>query len=131
MRRHQLFGLLLGTLVLTGCSTVQSVRDTVSGWVFGDRREEVPQVRETRWVLIRNPRFQSTVAEPEYVWVEDDKIPTTLNTMLFGQKSVLAPPDVVVKYGALGERRLTDPWNVVRTRALRAASFWPAVSDRS
>ena len=100
MRRHQLFGLLLGTLVLTGCSTVQSVRDTVSGWVFGDRREEVPQVRETRWVLIRNPRFQSTVAEPEYVWVEDDKIPTTLNTMLFGQKSVLAPPDVVVKYGA-------------------------------
>ena len=96
MRRATLWGPLLGLLVLSGCGTVQSARD----WVTGTPREEVPQVKETRWVLIRNPRFEANMAEPEYVWVEDDQIPTTLNTLLFGKNSVLAPPDVVAKYGS-------------------------------
>ena len=96
MRRVTLWGPLLGLLVLSGCGTVQSARD----WVTGTPREEVPQVKETRWVLIRNPRFEANMAEPEYVWVEDDQIPTTLNTLLFGKNSVLAPPDVVAKYGS-------------------------------
>ncbi len=95
MRRLTLWGLLLGTLVLTGCSTVQGVKE----WVTG-RREETPQVKETRWVLVKNPRFEANMAEPEWIWVEDDKIPTTLNSLLFGKQSVLAPPDVVAKYGA-------------------------------
>ena len=96
MRRLTLWwGLLLGLLVLSGCGTAQKVKD----WVTGNPREEVPQVKETRWVLIRNPRFEATMAEPEYIWVEEDKIPTTLNTMLFGKQAILAPRDVVAKYG--------------------------------
>ena len=51
------------------------------------------------WVLIKNPRFGEVSSEPEYIWVEEDRIPTTVNTILFGKKSVIAPPEVVARYG--------------------------------
>jgi len=55
---------------------------------------------ETRWLLIKNPRFGDVPSEPEYVWVEEDKIPFTMKGLIFGKKSLIAPPSVVSKYGS-------------------------------
>lgn len=54
---------------------------------------------EPRWLLIKNPRFGDVPSEPEYTWVEEDKVPFTLKTLVFGKKSIIAPPEVVAKYG--------------------------------
>jgi hypothetical protein len=54
---------------------------------------------ETRWLLIKNPRFGDVPSEPEYVWVEEDKVPTTITTLLRGQSAIIAPPEIVAKYG--------------------------------
>ena len=54
---------------------------------------------ETEWVLIQNPRFRDRGNEPEYVWVERQKIPTTVNRALFGEKGVIAPPEAYAKAG--------------------------------
>src|SRR3979411_935613 len=48
---------------------------------------------ETRWLLIRNPRFGDVPSEPEYVWVEEDKTPVTLGTGVFGKSSIIAPAE--------------------------------------
>lgn len=55
---------------------------------------------ETRWLLIKNPRFGDVPSEPEYVWVEEDKVPTTLTTLVRGKGAIIAPPEIVAKYGA-------------------------------
>lgn len=55
---------------------------------------------EPRWLLIKNPRFGEVPSEPEYVWVEEDKVPFTLKTLVFGRSSIIAPPQVVAKYGS-------------------------------
>jgi hypothetical protein len=55
---------------------------------------------EPRWLLIKNPRCCDIPSEPEYTWVEEDKLPTTVKSFVFGQASLIAPPDVVAKYGA-------------------------------
>ena len=54
---------------------------------------------ETRWLLIKNPRFGDVRSEPEYIWVEEDKLPTTMTTLLRGKSAIIAPPEVVAKYG--------------------------------
>ncbi len=54
---------------------------------------------ETRWVLVKNPRFGDVASEPEYIWVEEDKIPWTFKRILFGKTALLAPPEIVAKYG--------------------------------
>jgi hypothetical protein len=54
---------------------------------------------EREWVLIRNPRFGATMAEPEYVWVDRREIPKTLTGYVFGERHVLAPPDAYAKAG--------------------------------
>jgi hypothetical protein len=54
---------------------------------------------ETRWLLIKNPRYPGVSSEPEYVWVEEDKVPTTVKTLVMGKGSLIAPPEVVAKYG--------------------------------
>ncbi len=59
------------------------------------RRETDPG---TRWVLIRNIRYSAQGSEPEYVWVREDEIPTSLTTVFFGKKAVIAPPYVVPRY---------------------------------
>lgn len=51
-----------------------------------------------RWVLVKNFRYTSDGKEPEYVWVEESKIPTSLSTVLFGKKAIIASPDVVPRY---------------------------------
>ena len=54
---------------------------------------------ETRWLLVKNPRFGDVPSEPEYMWVEEDKVPTTITTLLRGEKAIIAPPEIVARYG--------------------------------
>jgi Flagellar assembly protein T, C-terminal domain len=51
-----------------------------------------------RWVLVSNPRYDAQGSEREYTWVDEDDIPTTLTTALFGKKMVIAPPYEVPRY---------------------------------
>ena len=55
---------------------------------------------EPKWLLIKNPRCCDIASEPEYVWVEEDKVPTTVKSFIFGEATLIASPDVVAKYGA-------------------------------
>lgn len=77
-----------------GCVSVQEL--------IGFPAESAPTVSlrtaETRWVLVKNPRFGDVPSEPEYIWVEEDKIPWTLKRIVFGKASLLAPPEIVAKY---------------------------------
>jgi len=50
------------------------------------------------WVLVSNLRYTGEGSEPQYVWVPEDEIPTSLTTVLFGKKAVIAPPYVVPRY---------------------------------
>src|SRR5207302_204069 len=50
---------------------------------------------EPKWLLIRNPRCCDVASEPEYIWVEEDKVPTTVKSFVFGQSALLAPPEIV------------------------------------
>jgi hypothetical protein len=54
---------------------------------------------ETRWLLVKNPRFGDVPSEPEYIWVEQDKVPTTITTLIRGEKAIIASPEVVASYG--------------------------------
>jgi hypothetical protein len=89
-----LVGLVVAPLVLGACSTV---RDIVGLPNAGDPSQL--RSAEARWLLIRNPRFGDVPSEPEYIWVEEDKVPTTLTTLLRGQKAIIAAPEIVAKYG--------------------------------
>src|SRR5262249_61918185 len=64
---------------------------------------------ENKWLLIKNPRFGDVPSEPEYIWVEDDKVPTTMGTLIFGKDSLIAPPEIVPKYGSAPGRGRVDP----------------------
>jgi hypothetical protein len=76
------------------------------GWreYFGLAAQADPSVAirsaEPRWLLIKNPRCCDVPSEPEYIWVEEDKVPTTMKSFVFGKSSLIAPPEVVAKYGS-------------------------------
>jgi hypothetical protein len=89
-------GLAMLLLLASGCSKVREVAGLP---VQGDPSVTL-KAAETRWLLVQNPRFGDVPSEPEYVWVEEDKIPTTLKTLVRGQKSIIAPPEIVAKYGS-------------------------------
>jgi hypothetical protein len=55
---------------------------------------------EPKWLLIKNPRCCDVASEPEYIWVEEDKVPTTMKSFVFGQSTLLAPPEIVARYGS-------------------------------
>lgn len=83
--------LVLAVVVFAGCSTSADVaRTSASGY---------PARSQSGWLLVQNPRFGKAPSEPEYIWVEDDKVPTTAKTLFFGTKSIVASADVVAKYG--------------------------------
>lgn len=89
---------LLLTVVLLasfGCSTMRNVLGLPNA---GDPSVAIKPA-ETRWLLIKNPRFGDVPSEPEYVWVEEDKIPTTFTTLVRGKGAIIASPEVVTKYG--------------------------------
>ena len=79
-----------------GCSTAKSVIGVPN---TGDPSITIKSA-ETKWLLIKNPRFGDVPSEPEYVWVEEDKVPFTMKTLVFGKNSIIAPPEVVAKYGS-------------------------------
>jgi flagellar assembly FlgT-like protein len=91
--------LLAGTLVLitSGCGG--------RGWreYVGLSSPNDPSVNiraaEPKWLLIKNPRCCDVASEPEYIWVEEDKVPTTVKSFVFGQSTLLASPEIVSKYG--------------------------------
>src|SRR5499427_7500294 len=95
-----LAGLALVAVSLTACGgEIPSLRE-----IAGLPKENDPSVEikpaEPKWLLIKNPRFGDVASEPEYVWVEEDKIPTTMGTLVFGKGSLIAPPEIVAKYGS-------------------------------
>jgi hypothetical protein len=55
---------------------------------------------EPKWLLIKNPRCCDVASEPEYIWVEEDKVPTTMKSLVFGKSTLLAPPEIVARYGS-------------------------------
>ena len=78
---------LAGLLVLTvsGCAG--------RGWreYVGLPAQRDPSVSlkatEPKWLLIKNPRCCDVASEPEYIWVEEDKVPTTMKSFVFGQST--------------------------------------------
>src|SRR5262245_30465612 len=87
--------LVLATFAILGCASVKNVLGIQTA---GDPSVTIKPA-ETRWLLIKNPRFGDVPSEPEYVWVEEDKIPVTLSTLVLGQGSIIATPEIVSKYG--------------------------------
>jgi hypothetical protein len=94
--RVLLLAAALAALPLGGCVSMRELA--------GFEKASDPSVNiksaETRWLLIKNPRFGDVPSEPEYVWVEEDKVPTTVKTLVLGKGSLIAPPEVVAKYGS-------------------------------
>src|SRR3990172_8045299 len=88
--------LLASAALLSGCVSIREV--------LGLPAQNDPSVQirraEAKWLLIKNPRFGDVASEPEYIWVEEDKLPTTLKSLVFGKSSLLATPEVVAKYGS-------------------------------
>lgn len=95
MKARFLAGLLVVLVAASGCGTVRQL--------FGMASPGEPTINlksaETRWLLIKNPRFGDVRSEPEYVWVEEDKLPTTITTLVRGKSAIIAPPEIVAKYG--------------------------------
>jgi len=83
-------------VLLSGCSTIRAV---LGFPVVGDPSVTIKPA-ETRWLLVQNPRFGDIPSEPEYIWVEEDKVPTTLKTLIRGKRAILAPPEIVARYGS-------------------------------
>ena len=79
-----------------GCSTAKSVIGVPN---TGDPSVTIKSA-ETKWLLIKNPRFGDVPSEPEYVWVEEDKTPITFGTVMFGKGSIIASPEIVARYGS-------------------------------
>ena len=95
MRGGYLAGLLVVLLAVSGCNSVRQM--------FGIPSPGEPTINlksaEPRWLLIKNPRFGDVRSEPEYIWVEEDKTPTTITTLMRGQSAIIAPPEIVARYG--------------------------------
>ncbi|PYM93928.1 MAG: hypothetical protein DME04_10325 [Candidatus Rokuibacteriota bacterium] len=87
---------VVAALVSSGCSTAKQILGVQSP---GDPSVTIKPA-ETRWLLIKNPRFGEVASEPEYVWIEEDKMPITLTTLVRGQGAIIATPEIVAKYGA-------------------------------
>ena len=86
--------LLVLALSFSGCSAVKAVLGVTTG-----EPSITIKAAETRWLLIKNPRFGGIPSEPQYIWVEEDKIPFTIKGF-FSQKSIIAPPEIVARYGS-------------------------------
>jgi hypothetical protein len=82
-------------LTVAGCSTMRDI----AGMPGPGEPSVTLKSAETRWLLIMNPRFGDVASEPEYIWVEEDKVPTTLRTLFRGQSSIIAKPEIVAQYG--------------------------------
>jgi len=79
-----------------GCVSLREI----AGYPMQSDPSVTLRATEPKWLLIKNPRFGDVPSEPEYIWVEEDKVPSTLKTLVFGKGSIIAPPSVVAKYGS-------------------------------
>src|ERR1700730_7324125 len=95
------FILLAGfaAVVVTGCSSMPSPRELL-GYPGEPAPSGSPRATEAKWLLIENSRLDDAASEPAYVWVAEDKVPTTMKSLVFGKSSLLAPPNIVPKYGS-------------------------------
>lgn len=96
MKMHRVAWLLAVLLVVSGCATIRRIVGVAS---VGEPSVSIKSA-ETRWLLIKNPRYGDVRSEPEYVWVEEDKVPTTLATLFRGKSAIIAAPEIVANYGA-------------------------------
>ena len=92
--------LLGATLVFTGCTAMTNAARELLGMPALNDPSVALRAAETRWLLVKNPRFGDVPSEPEYIWVEEDKVPTTITTLIRGEKAIIASPEVVARYGA-------------------------------
>jgi hypothetical protein len=83
-------------LVVSGCVSIREL----AGYPAQNDPSVAIRPTETKWLLIKNPRFGDVPSEPEYIWVEEDKIPFTMKGLVFGKRSIIATPEVVAKYGS-------------------------------
>jgi len=94
LTRRFVWGVLI-LVLFTGCNTMRQIA--------GLPQQAEPSIdlksAETRWLLIKNPRFGDVPSEPEYIWVEEDRVPTTLTTLIRGKGAIIAPPEIVARYG--------------------------------
>jgi hypothetical protein len=88
-------GILAAAVLATGCNTI---REIVGVPASGEPSITLKSA-EPKWVLIKNPRYGDVASEPQYIWVEEDKMPTTVKSFMLGKSTLLAPPEVVPKYG--------------------------------
>jgi hypothetical protein len=95
MKAQRVVWLLVVVLAVSACSTVRNILGVAAP---GEPTIELKSA-EPRWLLIKNPRFGDVRSEPEYAWVEEDKVPTTITTLIRGKGAIIAPPEIVAKYG--------------------------------
>jgi hypothetical protein len=95
MKRQRLLWLIVLVVAVSGCAVTRNILGIAGP---GEPTIELKSA-EPRWLLIQNPRFGDVRSEPEYMWVEEDKVPTSFKTLIRGEKSVIAPPEIVAKYG--------------------------------
>ena len=95
MKTQRVVWLFIAVLAVSGCSTVRNVLGVANP---GEPTIELKSA-EPRWLLVKNPRFGDVRSEPEYIWVEEDKVPTTITTFFRGKGAIMATPEVVAKYG--------------------------------
>jgi hypothetical protein len=86
-------------LALTGCTAMTNVARELVGLAPQGDPSIALKPAETRWLLVKNPRFGDVPSEPQYIWVEEDKVPTTITTLIRGEKAIIAAPEVVARYG--------------------------------
>jgi hypothetical protein len=94
--RRLIVGVSALALVVSGCVSIREL----AGYPARNDPSVAIRPTETKWLLIKNPRFGDVPSEPEYTWVEEDKIPFTMKGLVFGKRSIIATPEVVAKYGS-------------------------------
>ena len=113
---------VVAALASSGCSTAKQILGVQSP---GDPSVTIKPA-ETRWLLIKNPRFGEVASEPEYVWIEEDKMPITLTTLVRGQGAIIATPEIVAKYGAPPGGGKISPRQGVPSQTAPSVSTSPA-----
>ncbi len=99
MRALPVVGLVAAALAVAGCTSATNVARELMGMApLGDPSIAL-KAAETRWLLVKNPRFGDVPSEPEYIWVEENKVPTTITTLIRGERAIIAPPEIVARYG--------------------------------
>ena len=94
LTRRFAWGVLI-LVLLTGCNTMRQI----AGLPVQAEPSIDLKSAEPRWLLIKNPRFGDVPSEPEYIWVEEDRVPTTFTTLIRGKSAIIASPEIVARYG--------------------------------